>query len=588
MTINFANKYKDKIPTDTIENIKTFFKNKNYEIEIAKMKEPIPGIWWCNLKLKYNGIQLAHSNGKGSTQEYALASGYSELYERYCNFSNNTLGQKINYEKLFELNLQKNGYRLFPDEQYISVAEIKNFPILKDFCDSINDDKNSLEKYLNESYPEGILALPFKGFNCNNTINLPFQLLSMSNGSSGMAAGNSIEEALTQGLSEICEHYVHEQIYHEHRNFYYIDIDNIDLPDYLRHYFNEFHNNNFNYYVYDFSYLYQMPVLGLFMVDTIKHVSYLNLGAAPNFYIALERCCTEIYQGYTILGDSLKDSMMPIRSTDINKAIETSLTSMPLSKYYPDKLIFNSIKVSNYNNKIFLDNSEYTNHDLNNYYKLIFNNKKWEIYYRDFSQSENIKAIKCYVKNIPIMHTVANLNHDLPIEIKNETWNIIFKWNKLMNTYLKTQQIDTDLFLEIQSLKKSDNLKNNSASFKYCFNFDFIHMPKIDINSNLDFDIFFQSLITKNWDIIFQQQQNFPILRDYLTLILYSQHYTKNEIEKISKFYNCNYTVEDINNCDNLAYILNKIYFSLYYEYYISKEYAEIIESFIPVVINNQ
>jgi ribosomal protein S12 methylthiotransferase accessory factor YcaO len=27
-------------------------------------------------------------------------------------------------------------------------------------------------------------------------------------GSSGMAAGNSLEEALTQGCSELCEHYV--------------------------------------------------------------------------------------------------------------------------------------------------------------------------------------------------------------------------------------------------------------------------------------------------------------------------------------------------------------------------------------------
>ena len=68
---------------------------------------------------------------------------------------------------------------------------------------------------------------------------------------------------------------------------------------------------------------------------------------------------------------------------------------MPLSKYYPDSLILNSIQVPSYNNRIFLSNEDYSNKDLNNYYKLIFNNKNWDIYYRDMSQSKDIKAIKC-------------------------------------------------------------------------------------------------------------------------------------------------------------------------------------------------
>jgi ribosomal protein S12 methylthiotransferase accessory factor YcaO len=38
---------------------------------------------------------------------------------------------------------------------------------------------------------------------------VPHNLLALCNGSTGLAAGNTIEEALTQGLSEICEHYVH-------------------------------------------------------------------------------------------------------------------------------------------------------------------------------------------------------------------------------------------------------------------------------------------------------------------------------------------------------------------------------------------
>lgn len=589
MTINFANKYKDKKPTETIENVKQFFKEKNYTVDIVQIKEPISGIWWCNLELKYNGIKIAHSNGKGSTKDYALASGYSELYERYCNFSNNTFGQKINQEKLFELSLQKFGYRLFPDEKYISIKDLNSLPALQKFYNSINDDKDSFTTYLNSIYPEGLLALPFKGFNKNDVVNIPFQLLLLADGSSGMAAGNTIEEALTQGLSEICEHYVHQHIYSENRTFYYLDIDNMQLPNYLRNYFSEFTKKGYHYYVYDFSYLYQIPVLGLLIIDPIKHISYLNLGSAPNFYITLERCCTEMYQGYTILGDSLKKSMLPMRSINLNRAIETSLISMPLSRYYPDNLILNSQQVPSYNNKIFLNNNDYSNIQLNNYYQQIFNRKKWNVYYRDFSQSKNIKAVKCYVTNIPVMDTVADINNDTPIEAKRLTWEMIFKWNQLINDYVNNQKIDMNLFLEIQKIKKSEILTiNNNVTFKYCFNFDFLHMPKKNSNNYLDFDILFSSLTTKNWNLIFEKSENFEELRNYLILILYAQHYTKQEIKIISNFYNVEYNDEELNNCNNLEYILNKIYFEPYYNYYYSNEYASIINSFIPLILDNK
>jgi ribosomal protein S12 methylthiotransferase accessory factor len=125
-------------------------------------------------------------------------------------------------------------------------------------------------------------------------------------GSTGLAAGNTIEEALTQGLSEICEHYVHYQMYYEERTFSYLDLDMIQLPQYISNFFISLKEKKYTYYVYDFSYLYQIPVLGLLIVDPIKHVSYMNMAAAPNFIIALERCCTEIYQGHTYLGDNLK------------------------------------------------------------------------------------------------------------------------------------------------------------------------------------------------------------------------------------------------------------------------------------------
>lgn len=585
---NLQNKYKDKLPEETIINVKQFFESKNYNIEVVQIYEPIPNIWWCHINLKYNNIIILSANGKGTSENFALASGYSELYERYCNFCGNILGQKINQEKLFSLNFIKNGYKLFPDEKYIGLNEIKNtLPVLNDYYNSIEDDNFSFEKYINKYYPEGILALPFKGFNNNKTINLPFNLLLISNGSSGMAAGNTIEEALTQGLSEICEHYVHNQIYkNKEKIFYCLNIDNIsDLPVYIKTYFQNLTSKGYQYYLYDFSYTYQMPVLGLYIIDPKTHLSYLNLGAAPIFTIALERCCTEIYQGHTTLGDNVKKVMLPFRSNDIEDIIESTVRTLAFSTYYPDELIFNKKEVEKYNDKIFLKDNNYSNIELNNYFKTLFNYKKWEVYYRDLSQSNNIKAIKCYVNNIPIMDHITNKSKTASTLLRKRKWDIIFKWESLIDEYFKTQNVNNSLLSEILSLKQSIP-KNEIVTFEGCFNTDFLHMPNEFSNNNsfFNFNFFMDAIMTKNWNLIFNNPNNFKELRFYLILILYAEHYSKEEIIKISQFYGINYIEKDLDNRKNLGYILDKIYFSPGYNYYYSNDYEKLMETYIPLV----
>jgi ribosomal protein S12 methylthiotransferase accessory factor YcaO len=139
MLTNLQNKYKDNNPESTINNIKDFFHNKGYTIKIIEMKEPVPGIYWCHLKLFYKDILIQTANGKGASKQFALASGHSELYERYCTFCGNPLEYKINQKKLFELNLNK--YKLFPDEKYITLSYIaKELPILNQFYTLINDN----------------------------------------------------------------------------------------------------------------------------------------------------------------------------------------------------------------------------------------------------------------------------------------------------------------------------------------------------------------------------------------------------------------------------------------------------------------
>jgi ribosomal protein S12 methylthiotransferase accessory factor YcaO len=92
---------------------------------VAEINEPITDIWWCRINLTYNNILLASSNGKGTSKEYALASGYSELYERYCCLFNPVTNSKINNDKLYSICKEERGY-LYSDEVYLTPKEAIN------------------------------------------------------------------------------------------------------------------------------------------------------------------------------------------------------------------------------------------------------------------------------------------------------------------------------------------------------------------------------------------------------------------------------------------------------------------------------
>lgn len=591
MKTNLINKYKDKKPEETIDNIKCFFAKKGYIIKEKIINNPFPDVWWCRLELYYDDIQIQGANGKGTTEIFALASGYAELYERYCNFLNSTFYSKINSKKLYEICYKKYGYNLFPDERLISINEaINSFPNIAEYCEAINDNNNSLITYLEKENPNGILAFPFKGFNKDDQIFIPFQLLMETTGSSGMAAGNTIEEALTQGFSELCEHYVSEKIYTEIKPFAVLDINNVSCSNYLKDFFKELDKQeNYKYTIFDFSYLYNMPVLGIYIIDVKNHLSYLNLGASPIFDIALERCCTEIYQGVTsVLGDYMKNIMIPLRSVNPNEVLVENERCITLSDVYPDNFILNTYLEQDYNKNIFLKNNDYSNTELNEYYKNIFNLNDWEVYYRDFSQDKNMKAIKAYVKNVNIKHNShLALFKLIPTLVKKRKWNITFKWNNLIEEYISTKKLNVNLLNEIQNLKKVDNnIDKNIPMAATNYRYELFDIPDKN-NIAYNFDKFFMNLNREN---NYPKDYYFNLLMSYYSFLYYfnDRHYSESEVIKIAHAYGINYTDEDMRNKNNIYYYLEKIYFSKYIQLYEDNKYLMFLESFIPWSSKNQ
>ena len=77
------NRYKDRDPIDTIECVKKFLNKFSLECEEIIEFSPVTNIYSCHIRIHSLNF---FSNGKGTTREYCLASGYGELLERLLNF----------------------------------------------------------------------------------------------------------------------------------------------------------------------------------------------------------------------------------------------------------------------------------------------------------------------------------------------------------------------------------------------------------------------------------------------------------------------------------------------------------------------
>lgn len=241
---------------------------------------------------------------------------------------------------------------------------------------------------------------------------------------------------------------------------------------------------------------------------------------------------------------------------DKQALVKESYVSFPFNNYYPDNLILNSIQISQFNKNIFLANNDYSNMELNLYYKNIFNHKNWEVYYRDLSQDNNIKAIKCYINNVDILN-VINDYKTLSNDLKSVQWEILLDWELLFEEYLNTKKINNELLDTI--LKKKQLMLTNSSfnSILKAFFTDFFNIPNNNIDfEEFNFDRFLQDFINQNWSSMIHEQYNdLKTLKFYLPLIQ-SNNYTKDEILKISEFYGIKYSDNDLQNYNNINYLI--------------------------------
>lgn len=314
-------KFKDASPADTVYRIRNIL----YEMGIMTIDTwGDSGIEGCfSLRVTIAGTSLG-ANGKGTEPLYALASGYAELIERLQNgilYLGDLSDEAINHA----------GFLKAPDEKYYSYPEIAAMDnaMLKYIFSRILDsdwagrnisstgagaveypeidggDKLETIKAWTVFNPPGnpsnVVTIPFYSVKTSRVQYLLYDMYSSIYGSNGMCAGNTPEEALVQGLSEVFERYVNKELISGKITPPTIPDDYLmNYPDLFRIIQNIRQGGRYRVIVKDCSLGKHYPVVGTIIIDTFRGTFGMKLGVHPSFPIALERTITEAFQGGNI------------------------------------------------------------------------------------------------------------------------------------------------------------------------------------------------------------------------------------------------------------------------------------------------
>lgn len=344
-------RYKETTPDKTVKRIKEILKKHRIEVEENWTKKSSVNTY--SLRLCIKGTNIGQ-NGKGMTKDFALASAYAELLERYQNGMLVFRQEKPTNELPFIYS---------HDEKNLSIDEIiegkDSFTekIFEENKEKYADKKELLEKILGKE--KKISTLPYYSLKHKKILYIPHVLSCHVCWTNGMCAGNSAEEAMVEGISEILERYVSTQIVCK-------GLSLPEIPDaYLKKYPKVYDmleklrkNDKYLCRLLDCSLGGKYPVAGLIVIQKNTGKLGFKLGAHPDYGIAMERCFTEAAQGMDIY-DYSQSCLFDFENKDLDKDenirefLDSNACAIPYSIFSPEKTyLFSQMPdVSKLNNK---------------------------------------------------------------------------------------------------------------------------------------------------------------------------------------------------------------------------------------------
>ena len=133
--------------------------------------------------------------------------------------------------------------------------------------------------------------------NSKKVESVPYHLLRLASSSTGLCAGNCAAEAILQGVNEIFERYVLQQIYLKKLTPPAIPFSAFQGTEIIARLQKIQQNRKWYIEIKDCSLGKGFPVIGLLIIDRNQNRYAFRLGADISPEIALQRCFTESFQG---------------------------------------------------------------------------------------------------------------------------------------------------------------------------------------------------------------------------------------------------------------------------------------------------
>ncbi|RSE35162.1 OsmC domain/YcaO domain-containing protein [Acinetobacter junii] len=321
---------KDLPLEETIANMSAILAGLGMKIEIASWRNIVPNVW--SLHIRDAQSPMCFTNGKGSTKESALASALGEFIERLnCNFFYN--------DQFWGEEIANAEFVHYPDEKWFKPGPNGELPkeILDEYClETYDPEKELLGTHLYDTnsgnIERGICSLPFVRQSDGETVYFPSNLIENLYLSNGMSAGNTLEEAQVQCLSEIFERAVKREIIE----------GEIALPDVPEEVLAKYpsivagiqglEEQGFPVLVKDASLGGQFPVMCVTLMNPRTGGVFASFGAHPSFEVALERSLTELLQGRSFegLNDLPQPTFQSEAVTEPNNFVEHFIDSSGL------------------------------------------------------------------------------------------------------------------------------------------------------------------------------------------------------------------------------------------------------------------
>lgn len=527
------------------------------------------------------------------TKSYALASAYAELYERFCNRAfiyDNYLLIRI----LLEQHYNKYGYYVDKNEIIPSsiIEELNDNNIYNFYYTVCDNNIDLVNNIINFPINNNKFSVPYKGVFEDKIKYYNPLLLIRHQGSNGMVAGNTFDEALNQGISELLERNALITLLKNKDNILLYQLDESIFPDNLKQIADNIKNDNNKLFIFDLSYLTNTPVLMGIIINSETKTITTNLGCFPVFDIALERIFTELYQNresYSKLNNTLR---IPGKDYEFNNYI-AQVRKGTNQDIFPEYILNNIKNIKDYNKQVFLEKNK-NNNEILEYYKILFNKLNYELYYYNNSLDDNMVALSLFSPQLSVYRSTDGLLGDT--EKKFSAIKHIKKFYDSLYSYIIANSIEPFLFYSYGAYE-DQTLYKYISHFSYNSNMLFpFERPEVEQRDDINricYAIMFNklNLIMTDEDLyrITKDRYNSKAVLKYMTLLRYigSNKYTFEELQNLFNYFSDSITKEDYEKIYTPTYLFSKTFLEPFKQTYSINNLTAILRPYVEKEYNN-